>query len=173
MNPSHSARSVQPFRIAFTCTGNICRSPLAEALARHHLDASGQGDDVTLESFGTHDYHVGQGADHRTVATAQALGIDLSTHRARHIRAEDCERVDLVLAMDSGHERFLRRLAPAQAPSRIRLYLPFMEMDGESDVPDPYYGGHEDFLAVHHLLDRAARRLVARLPAIRAERDVR
>lgn len=154
--------------LVFVCTGNICRSPLAEALVRHHLERVGQAADVTLASFGTHDYHVGQGADHRTIATARELGIDLSAHHARQIHAEDCERADLLLAMDSGHERFLRRLVPAAAHDRVRLYLPFVDIADERDVPDPYYGGLTGFLAVHRLLDHAAQRLIERLPAFRA-----
>ncbi len=153
-------------RVAFVCTGNICRSPLAELLARHHAERAGLADSVQFESFGTHDYHVGQGADRRTIATASEYGLDLSRHRARCIERDDCLRADLLLAMDSGHERHLRRLAPADANGRIRLYLPWLEIEGHRDVPDPYYGEREGFIAVHELLDEAARRLVDRLPAV-------
>lgn len=152
-------------RLFFVCTGNICRSPLAEALARHHLERAGLLDRLMLESFGTHDYHVGEGADERTIATAHRFGVDLSMHRARRITAHDCERADLLLAMDSGHERLLRRLAPAPAKNRVQLYLPFLELP-ERDVPDPYYGDADGFVAVHRLLDRAAQRLAERLPAL-------
>ena len=155
-------------RIAFVCTGNICRSPLAEALARHHAERSGLTQCVQFESFGTHDYHVGEAADRRTIATARELGVDLSRHRARRIRPNDCAHADLLLAMDGGHEQHLRRLAPVDASGRIHLYLPWLEIDGHRDVPDPYYGDREGFLTVHELLDGAARRLVERLPDLLA-----
>lgn len=153
-------------RIAFVCTGNICRSPLAEALARHHAERAGLAGRVQFESFGTHDYHVGDGADRRTIATARRFGIDLSGHRARHIARAHCLEADLLLAMDSGHEKHLRRLAPAAAAERIQLYLPWLESPGGRDVPDPYYGDAAGFVAVHELLDQAAQDLIARLPGL-------
>ena len=156
--------------IAFVCTGNICRSPLAEALARHHARRAGLDGRVRFESFGTHDYHVGQGADPRTVATARRFGIDLSGHRARQVDAGHCERALLVFAMDAGHHRHLHRLAPALG-GRIEPYLPWLGLAGD-DVPDPYYGDADGFVQVHRLLDEAAQRLVERLPALLSSRDV-
>lgn len=161
--------SATPPTIAFVCTGNICRSPLAEALARHHAGQAGLDRRVRFESFGTHDYHVGQGADPRTVATARGFGIDLSGHRARQVDAGHCRRARLVFVMDAGHHRHLQRLAPA-LEERIQPYLPWLGLDG-GDVPDPYYGDADGFVQVHRLLDRAARALVARLPALLSDRD--
>ncbi len=157
-------------RLAFVCTGNICRSPLAEALARHHLDQAGLLDRVDLESFGTHDYHVGESADPRTVATARRFGIDLSGHRARRIDARQLHQADLVLAMDAGHARHLQHLGAAAGTGHVHLYLPWLDLDPR-DVPDPYYGDGDGFVAVHRLLDQAAQRLVGRLPAVLAGRD--
>ena len=160
------------FSIRFVCTGNICRSPLAEALAREHVERAGLGDRVTIDSFGTHDYHIGHGADPRTIATARRFGVDLDAHRARQVAAADCEAGDLVLAMDSGHAQALRRLAPADARERIHLYLPFVGIADVRDVPDPYYGDAAGFVAVHELLDRAAERLAQKLPSLLADADV-
>lgn len=155
--------------IAFVCTGNICRSPLAEALARHHAARGGLDGRVRFESFGTHDYHVGQGADPRTVATARAFGIDLSGHRARQVDPGHCRRARLLFAMDAGHHRHLHRLAPALG-DRIEPFLPWLGLPGV-DVPDPYYGDAEGFVQVHRLLDEAARALVDRLPGLLAAAD--
>lgn len=155
--------------IAFVCTGNICRSPLAEALARHHAGLAGLAAQVRFESFGTHDYHVGQGADPRTVATARRFGIDLSGHRARQVDAGHCQRARRVFAMDAGHHRHLHRLAPSLR-GRIEPYLPWLGLAGD-DVPDPYYGDADGFVAVHRLLDEASRRLVERLPGLLSGAD--
>jgi protein-tyrosine phosphatase len=157
-------------RLAFVCSGNICRSPLAEALARHHLERAGLAGRVTLESFGTHGLHAGDGADPRTIATARRFGIDLDRHRARRIDARHLRSADLALAMDSGHVEHLRRLDPAGGDGRVQLYLPWLELDGV-DVPDPYYGDADGFVAVHEMLDRAAGRLAQRLPGLLAQRD--
>lgn len=159
------------FSIRFVCTGNICRSPLAEVLAREHASRAGLGDRVVIDSFGTHDYHVGEGADRRTIATARGYGVDLDAHRARQVVAADCEAADLVLAMAGEHECWLRRLAPPSARERIHLYLPFVGIDDIRDVPDPYYGDEAGFVAVHELLDRASALLAARLPALIAAAD--
>lgn len=159
------------FSIRFVCTGNICRSPLAEVLARGHVERAGLYGRIVIDSFGTHDYHVGEGADPRTIDTARRFGIDLDAHRARQVAAADCEAGDLILAMDSGHEQWLRRIAPAHARERIHLYLPFVGIEGVRDVPDPYYGDAAGFVAVHELLDRAAERLVRKLPALIAAAD--
>ncbi|MCK9488687.1 MAG: low molecular weight phosphotyrosine protein phosphatase [Xanthomonadales bacterium] len=152
-------------KIAMVCTGNICRSPLIEELARMQADKAGLGGRLWFESFGTHDYHIGKGADRRTVATARRFGVDLDRHRARQISADDCLRADLLLAMDAGHEQWLRALAPARAHDRIRLFLPWLGMTPR-DVPDPYYGDDDGFIAVHQLLDEASQRLIQRLPAL-------
>jgi protein-tyrosine phosphatase len=157
-------------RLVFVCSGNICRSPLAEALARHHLERAGLASRVTLESFGTHGLHAGDGADPRTVATARRFGIDLDRHRARRIDAGQLRGADLALAMDSGHVEHLQRLDPAGRDGRVQLYLPWLGLDGR-DVPDPYYGDADGFVAVHQMLDRAAQRLVERLPGLLASRD--
>lgn len=157
-------------RLAFVCSGNICRSPLAQALAAHHLERAGLAGQVTLESFGTHGLHAGDGADPRTIATARRFGIDLDRHRARRIDARDLRRADLALAMDSGHLEHLQRLDPAGADGRVQLYLPWLGLDGP-DVPDPYYGDDAGFVAVHRLLDRAAQRLAQRLPGLLAASD--
>ena len=160
-----------PFRIAFVCTGNICRSPVAEALARAHAENAGLAARFQFESFGTHGYHVGDGADPRTQATARQRGVDLGAHRARRIVADDCHEADLILAMDRGHERFLRRLASDEVAGRIHLYLPWLAMTDGPDVPDPYYGEAEGFVTVHRLLDAAAARLVERLPTLLVRGD--
>src|SRR5262249_10905745 len=118
--PLPNADGTKPRRLLFVCTGNICRSPLAEAIFRHQAEAAGRGAEFELDSAGTHDYHEGERADPRARRVGQARGVAV-TSIAREIAADDFERFDLILAMDRSHLRELRRRCPAPLRERIRL----------------------------------------------------
>ena len=142
------SRSQPVVRVLMVCTGNICRSPTAEVVLRDLARAAGLGERLQVDSAGISDWHAGEPPDPRSQAHALMRGYDLSGLRARAVRAEDFERFDLLLAMDSSHLVELRRLCP---PSRIgRLHL-FLGVAGPArPVPDPYSGGTDDF---EHVLD--------------------
>ena len=142
-------------RVCFVCMGNICRSPMAEAVFRHV--AHDAGVDVEVASAGTGGWHVGDGADRRALAALRGRGYDGSTHRARQFAREWFERYDLVIALDRENEHSLRALARdvPGADAKIRLLL------GDADVPDPYYGGDDGFEHVLDLVEGACERLLA------------
>lgn len=142
-------------RILFVCTGNICRSPTAEGVLRHL--ARQESMELQIESAGLGDWHVGQPPDERAQHHARNRGYDLSTQRARQVRARDFEDFDMILAMDSGHLRALQKLAPPRHHAKIRLFV------AGSDVPDPYDGGAEGFEKVLDLVEAQCRRLLAEL----------
>jgi protein-tyrosine phosphatase len=141
--------------ILFVCTGNICRSPTAEAVLRHL--ASRESMELHIESAGLGDWHVGQPPDERSQHHAKRRGYDLSAQRARQVTVRDFERFDMILAMDRGHLRALQKLAPARHHARIRLFV-----DGR-DVPDPYSGGPEGFEHVLDLVEARCRALLEEL----------
>ena len=149
--------------ILFVCTGNICRSPTGEAVLRRMADAAGLGDAMTVESCGTHAYHIGQPPDARAQAAGEQRGYDFSGQRARQIASADFDRFDLILAMDGGHLDRLRRAAPAGRSDRIRRFLEFAPGAGRRDVPDPYYGGAEDYELALDLIEAGCRGIVAML----------
>jgi protein-tyrosine phosphatase len=140
-------------RILFVCTGNICRSPTAEAVFRTMAEREGLGDQIEAESAGTGDWHVGEAPDTRARAAAAARGYDLEPLRASQVSAADFERFDLIIAMDRSHLRALERLRPEHARGRVRLFL-------DRDVPDPYYGEAPNFEETLDLIEDGARRLL-------------
>ncbi|GAP64726.1 protein tyrosine phosphatase [Mizugakiibacter sediminis] len=131
--------------ILFVCLGNICRSPLAEAVARAEFARLGLA--VPVASAGTGDWHVGGGADPRALAVAAEAGYDLGAHRARQVRAEDFARYERVLAMDRANLRALQRLG-TDAPNPPALFLEYAGFPAPHEVPDPYTGSLDDFRAV-------------------------
>ena len=143
--------------ILFVCTGNICRSPTAEAVLRHL--AKRQAIDLRIESAGLGDWHVGQPPDERAQHHARSRGYDLSAQRARQVRRRDFEEFDLILAMDSGHLRALQKMAAPRHRAKIRLFA------AGRDVPDPYYGGPAGFEQVLDLVEAECASLLAELKA--------
>ena len=148
-------------RLLFVCAGNICRSPVAEAVVRAEFARAGA--DFAVASAGTGPWHIGKPADSRAQASAAGHGYDLSAHRARQVRREDFALHDLVLAMDQHNLDELLARCPPQHAGRLGLFLPFAGVDEVREVPDPYYGGPADFERVVELAVAGARALRERL----------
>jgi protein-tyrosine phosphatase len=149
--------------ILIVCTGNICRSPTAEAVMRAAVERRGLGDRVRIASAGTHDYHVGECPDARSMKHAKRRGYDLGALRASQVSSRDFHEFDYILAMDRGHLRQLRALAPASAKARLGLFLDASARWEGEDVPDPYYGGPEGFERVLDMVEEAAERWLDRV----------
>jgi protein-tyrosine phosphatase len=152
-------------KILFVCMGNICRSPTAEGAFRRLVAAEAADLALEIDSAGTHDYHVGEPPDPRSVAAAQRRGIDLTPLRARRLVEADFERFDYVLLMDEQNRRDALGIAPGQYRAQVRLFLEFAPELGRREVPDPYYGGEPGFELVLDLVDSAARGLLAEIRA--------
>ncbi|NIO41865.1 MAG: low molecular weight phosphotyrosine protein phosphatase, partial [Burkholderiales bacterium] len=129
-----------PLRVLFVCTGNICRSPTAEAVFRHLVFAERLHDHVLVDSAGTHGYHVGEQPDRRSVRAAGQRGYNMTHLRARRLVRSDFFNFDYLLAMDRDHRAILERGAPAEHQHKISLFLDFSQNYSGQDVPDPYYG---------------------------------
>ncbi len=140
-------------KILFVCTGNICRSPTAEAVLRHAVKQASHFSHITCDSAGTHGYHIGEAPDKRTIATAKKRGIIMDDLRARQVHAADFNSFDLILGMDSGHVRLLKALAPDGHKAQIALFLEYAGMTDTTEVPDPYYGSQKDFDYVLNLIE--------------------
>ncbi len=151
--------------VIFVCTGNICRSPTAEAVFRSKVQKAGLEQSFLIDSAGTHGYHIGDPPDPRSIETALARGVDMRDLRARKFAADDFDRFDYVLAMDSGHYDLLSRYGGA---NRLKLFLEFPMVTSGSlrDVPDPYYGRQKGFEDVFDLIEQGCERILTGVRAI-------
>jgi protein-tyrosine phosphatase len=151
--------------ILVVCTGNICRSPTAEGVLRAKAREHGLGDRIVVASAGTHDYHVGEPPDPRTIQHARRRGYDLSAQRARQVARADFRTYGWILAMDRGHLVQLRAMAPRDASASLALFLDASTAWRGEDVPDPYYGGPDGFEQVLDMVEEAAEGWLQRLAA--------
>lgn len=141
------------------CSGNICRSPLAEAIFRSLVHEAGLGPRFLIDSAGTHGFHEGDQADPRTRRVGRKHGLNVDSI-ARPLVDEDFDRFDLIIAMDRGHRRELMARAGGRRSSTIRLMCEFDPEARDQDVADPYYGGEEGFEAMYSALVPACRGLL-------------
>ncbi len=155
-----------PYRVMTVCTGNICRSPIAEVVLRRRLEEAGLGGVVAVDSGGTSPEEEGNGMDRRAGAVLAAHGYPVPRHVARHVEPAWLGERDLVLAMTAQHARWLRRHAPDGAGDRVRMYRSFDPdapggaQEAELEVEDPWYGGPQDFEATLAAVEAAADAIV-------------
>lgn len=146
-------------KVLFVCLGNICRSPTAEGVFRKLVEEQDLSRGISIDSAGTHAYHIGQPPDLRAQQAAARRGIDLSGLRGRVATARDIEEFDYVLAMDRQNYQNLAELSEDQ--TKIQLFLEYSEQFDEQEVPDPYYGGATGFERVLDMIEDASQGLLA------------
>ncbi len=175
--PPAPRRVSGPYRVCFVCLGNICRSPMAEAVLRAELDQAGLAGLVEVDSAGTGDWLVGGPMDRRARAELARRGHDGSAHRARQFEPSWFGHRDLVLALDRANLADLREMAPdaEAAGPRLRLLRSFDpalagqaadEDPHQGQVPDPYGGSPEDYAAAFDLVQVAVRGLAGQLAGL-------
>lgn len=152
-------------RVLMVCMGNICRSPTAEAVLRHRLEAAGLADRIQVDSAGTHAWHGGDPPDPRSIRHARRRGYDLTGLRARPVAASDYTAFDLILAMDGENFAWLEQRCPAPHRPKLAMLSHHHVTLASSEVPDPYGGDEADFDHVLDLVEDACDGLVAHLRA--------
>ncbi len=149
-----------PSSVLFVCTGNICRSPTAQALLLHK--ASVLGIQVQTDSAAVTDEEVGNPPDRRALDELRRRGVSMPAHRARMVVPRDFQKFDLVLGMTASHVRALQRLAPPASSATIDLLMRYAPGAEPIDVPDPWYGGPRDFIEAFDMIETGVDGLLRR-----------
>ena len=161
-----------PLRVCFVCSGNICRSPMAEIVLRELAARADLGHLIEVDSAGTGDWHIGERADHRALSALHRSGYAGQAHRARQFDPHWFGRRALVIALDRGHLRTLRSWAGNDSDrdriALLRSFDPTLGADPPAsvlDVPDPYYDGDGAFDLVLGQIEASCAGLLLQLRA--------
>ncbi|UVI27662.1 low molecular weight protein-tyrosine-phosphatase [Paenibacillus spongiae] len=149
--------------VLFVCLGNICRSPMAEAVFRHELMARGLEDVIKVDSAGTGDWHLGKVPHEGTRGLLDRHGISYEGMRARQVRLDDYDDYDYIVCMDTNNERDVRQMLGSRCDGHDKVFK-FMDLLPErktADVPDPYYTGN--FEEVYELVSQGCARLLEKI----------
>ncbi|MFC5467606.1 low molecular weight protein-tyrosine-phosphatase [Cohnella suwonensis] len=154
------------YSVLFVCLGNICRSPMAEAVMKDLVRREGLENEISVDSAGTGDWHIGKPPHEGTRALLDRHSISYEGMKARQFAANDGGQFDLIVAMDTKNERDIRAILGAGRGTEVIRFLSVLPEAGMDDVPDPYYTGNFD--EVYALVKKGCERL---LDAIKGRLD--
>ncbi|MGB3588833.1 MAG: low molecular weight protein-tyrosine-phosphatase [Tunicatimonas sp.] len=156
-------------RVLFVCLGNICRSPMAEAVFNSSVEKTGLSGLIDSDSAGTSDYHIGEPPDSRTMDIVHKYRLELN-HQGRQFTASDFDKFDYIVAMDQSNLSNIKRLLPNDmSDERIFLMRDFDHKADTKDVPDPYWSEADGFEEVYQILLRSCQNFIDYLKKNRAD----
>ncbi|WP_163580980.1 low molecular weight protein-tyrosine-phosphatase [Gracilibacillus saliphilus] len=132
-------------KVLFICLGNICRSPMAEAVFRHIVKEKGVEDQFVIDSAGLGDWHIGNPPHQGTRAKLDELNISYHGQKARQIQANDIEDFDYVIAMDQQNMDDLSQFSYQASGVTVKKLMDFVDQPKEQNVPDPYFTKNFDY----------------------------
>ena len=147
---------MEKIKVLFVCMGNICRSPTAEGVFTKLINEKKLASRFTVDSAGTHAYHVGNPPDARAQQAALKRGVELRHLRARKVHGSDFEYFDFVLAMDDENYSILIHACPDEYKDKVKYFLDYAPHLGVREVPDPYYGEKFGFERVLDMVEDAS-----------------
>nr|XP_006818620.1 PREDICTED: low molecular weight phosphotyrosine protein phosphatase-like isoform X3 [Saccoglossus kowalevskii] len=140
--------------VLFVCLGNICRSPMAEAVFRSTVKQKGVESEWKIDSAATSTYEIGKLPDPRNLACLKKRGLS-STHRARQITQEDFTKFEYIFGMDNSNMQNINRVKPKNSTAKVELFGSY-DPKGQLIIEDPYYGGDEGFEEVFEQVTRCS-----------------
>lgn len=154
---------LEKIRVLFICTGNICRSPTAEAVFRRRIQQAGLEHAFSADSAGTHDFNLGSAPDARAQAAARHRGYGMEGMHARQMTMDDFQTFDFILVMDKSNLAILKKACPPECLHKLTLVTQFSSNYQGCEIPDPYSGDSLAFERVLDMLEDAVEGLVERL----------
>ncbi len=151
-------------KILMVCLGNICRSPLAEGILQHKADAHFLN--IQVDSAGTGNYHIGEAPHILSQKVAKENGVDITQQKCRQFKKTDFEMFDKIYVMDSDNYNDVKRMAGNYFnEAKIDLLLNELYPNQNREVPDPWYGGIEDFRKVYTMINAACEAIIKKFTA--------
>lgn len=142
----------------FVCLGNICRSPMAEAIMRHKLKQKGLSGRISVASSGTGNWHIGKRPHEGTLEILEKHGINHDGMTGSQVKRDDFLTYDYLIALDSSNEAHLIKMRPNDAKANVHRLMSFSKQFSEHDVPDPYFTGN--FREVYDMIDEAVEQFI-------------